>query len=117
MGWLLTMYSGSPSGPYLSVRRMPVTSSLALNTVPSDSSYTFHLSGPTRSKSTEVVFVLLGSIDVGGGSEPRPRCLSSTSLDRHDVSKLLAAAGYEGPIPEPASGHSRLGGTGVCRAE
>ena len=27
----------------------------------------------------------------------------STSLDRHDVSKLLAAAGYEGPIPEPAS--------------
>src|SRR6266496_5034965 len=27
----------------------------------------------------------------------------STSLDRHDVSKLLAAAGYEGPMPEPAS--------------
>src|SRR5437773_7664778 len=73
MGWLLTMYSGSPSGPYLSVRRMPVTSSLALNTVPSDSSYTFHLSGPTRSKSTEVVFVVLGSIDVGGGFVGVPR--------------------------------------------
>src|SRR5206468_12998196 len=69
MGWLLTMYSGSPSGPYLYVRSMPVTSSLALNTVPSDSSYTFHLSGPTRSKSTEVVFVLLASLDVGGGFE------------------------------------------------
>jgi len=36
----------------------------------------------------------------------------STSLDRHDVSKLLAAAGYEGPIPEPASVRSEERWTG-----
>src|SRR3989442_840795 len=66
------MYNRSPSSPYLSVLRIPVISSLALNTLPSEISYTFHLSGPTRSKSTWVVFVVFGSRAVGGGFVPKP---------------------------------------------
>src|SRR5438552_16909152 len=46
---------------------MPVISSFARNTLPSESSYTFHFSTPTRSNSTCVVLTLLGSSVVGGG--------------------------------------------------